>query len=248
MKKEKLNHNIINEIVSLGISKIEAKELLKVTKNIKKDLKALKKGYPIQYLIGYVNFCGNKITVNKNVLIPRYETEFLVEKVLKYIKHLEIKNPVILDLCTGSGCIAISLKKELKDSIVYASDISNIALKVAKRNIKLNNVKINLIKSDLFKKIKNIKFDIIISNPPYVSKKEKLSKELKYEPKLAIFSKEEGFYHTNKIIKESKKYLKNKSILAIESNFNLNKKFKGKEYIIEKDLTGRNRYLFIINE
>lgn len=239
---------MLNEIINLGISKIEAKELLKVSKNINKDLKLLKKGYPIQYLIGYVNFYGNKIMVNKNVLIPRFETEFLVEKTLNYIKKLNIKKPVILDLCTGSSCIAIALKKEIKDSTIYASDISKKALKVAKKNIELNKVEIKLIKSNLFKSIKNIKFDVIISNPPYVSKKEQLPKDVKYEPKLALFSKGNGFELTTKIIEESSKYLKKNSILSIESNSNINKKFKNKKYIIEKDLNGRYRYLFIINE
>ncbi len=239
---------MLNEIISLGISKVEAKELLKISNNIEKDLKLLKKGYPIQYLIGYVNFYGNKIIVNRNVLIPRFETEFLVEKTLKYIKKLNIKNPTILDLCTGSGCIAISLKKELKNSIVYASDISQKALKIAKKNIKLNKVEIKLLKSNLFKKIKNIKFDVIISNPPYVSKKEKLPIEVRYEPKKALFSKNNGLALTAKIIKESNKYLKDKSILAIESNYNINQKFKNKRYIIEKDLNKNYRYIFIINE
>lgn len=239
---------MLNEIISLGISKIEVKELLKISKNIKKDLKLLKKGYPIQYLIGYVNFYGNKIMINKNVLIPRFETEFLVEKTLKYIKKLNIKNPIILDLCTGSGCIAIALKKELKESTIYASDISKKALNIAKKNIELNNVEITLLKSNLFKKIKNIKFDVIISNPPYVSKSEKLPKEVKYEPKLALFSKDKGFEFTTKIIRESNKYLKKKAILSIESNSDINKKFKSKKYIIEKDLNGNYRYLFVINE
>lgn len=239
---------MLNEIINLGISKTEAQELLNTSKNIKRDLKLLKKGYPIQYLIGYVNFYGNKILVNKNVLIPRFETELLVEKTLKYIKRLNIKNPVILDLCTGSACIAIALKKELKDATIYASDVSRKALKVAKKNIELNKVEVKLIKSDLFTKIKDIKFDVIISNPPYVSKDEKLPKELKYEPKIALFSKNNGFELTIKIIKESNKYLKKKSILSIESNYNIYKKFKSKKYIIEKDLSGRHRYLFIINE
>ncbi len=237
------------EIMSLGISKIETEELIKVSKNIKKDVKLLKKSYPIQYLIGYVNFYGNKILVNKNVLIPRYTTEYLVEKTLKHIEKMNIKNPVILDLCTGSGCIAIALKKELKDASIYASDISSKALRICKKNIKLNNVDVKVIKSDLFKKIKNIKFDIIISNPPYVETEDNVAKEVEFEPKIALFSDDNGNYHVKKIIEESKRYLKKKSILAFETNSYTKECLKKRQnYFFEKDLEGKYRYLFIINE
>jgi len=102
---------VINKIVNLGISKIEAEELVKVSRNIEKDYKKLLDNYPIQYLIGYVNFYGNKILVDENVLIPRYETEYLVEKTINYSKKI-FKNKInVLDLCTGSGAIAITLYK-----------------------------------------------------------------------------------------------------------------------------------------
>ena len=94
---------MIEEIINLGISRREAEELVNNSTHIKKDIEKLKKGYPIQYLIGYTNFYGNKIFVDKNVLIPRYETETLVEKTLKYIDKYKFKKPNILDLCTGSG-------------------------------------------------------------------------------------------------------------------------------------------------
>lgn len=237
-----------NEIIKLGISDLEAEELIKTSKNIKKDIKLLKKNYPIQYLIGYVNFYGYKILVNKNVLIPRYETEFLVEKTIKYIKELNIKNPVILDLCTGSGCIAISLKKELKDATVYASDISSKALKICEKNIKLNNVEVKLIKSNLFNKIKNKKFDVIITNPPYVKINDKISPQVKFEPKKALYAKDNGNYIIKKIINDSLKYLKLTSLLAIETNNLTYKELKDKKYIFEKDLTGKYRYLFLMNK
>ena len=236
-----------NEIINLGISSIEADELVNTSKRIDKDIKLLKKNYPIQYLIGYVNFYGNKIIVNKNVLIPRYETEFLVEKTLNLIKKLNIEKPVILDLCTGSGCIAIAIKKEIKDSIVYASDISFKALSVCKKNIKLNNVEIKTIKSNLFNKIKDIKFDVIISNPPYVPLNDKVGLQVKYEPKKALYAKANGNYYIKKIIDESLKFLNTKSLIAIETNNLTYKELKNKNYIFEKDLTGKYRYLFILN-
>ena len=107
---------MLDKLTKLGFSSTESKELIKVSNDIEKDYELLKKGYPIQYLIGYVNFYGYKIYVNKNVLIPRFETELLVEKLLKYAKEL-FKNPKVLDLCTGSGAIAIAVKKIINCTI-----------------------------------------------------------------------------------------------------------------------------------
>ena len=126
-----------DKIVALGFSSVEVDELLKVSKDIESDYLKLKNKYPIQYLIGYVNFYGYKINVNESVLIPRYETEYLVEKTIKYIKDNFNSKINILDLCTGSGSIAISLSKEL-NCIVDASDISSKALEIAKINAKEN--------------------------------------------------------------------------------------------------------------
>lgn len=247
MREEKWKIKMITEIISLGISVQEAKELIKESKNIKKDIKLLKKGYPIQYLIGHVNFYGNKILVNKSVLIPRYTTETLIEKTFEYTKKLNKKTLKILDLCTGSGCVAISIKKLIPSAEVYASDISKKALKVCKKNAFLNNVEIKTIKSNLFKKIKNHKFDVIISNPPYVSNQEKLSKTVKYEPKKALFSQENGTKHIKKILQDINKYTNKKHIVGIEMNSYTKNAFDNKKYIFEKDLENKNRYLFIIN-
>lgn len=245
---------MINEIIKLGIAETEAKELINVSKNIKKDIKKLKKGYPIQYLIGYVNFYGNRIYVDKNTLIPRYETETLVEKLLKYIKEYKFKKPNILDLCTGSGAIAISICTKI-DCKMTASDNKSGVLKVTKKNIEYNNLDINVIKSNIFEKLSK-KYDIIVSNPPYVKQTEKLSNIVMQEPKNALFAKDEGNYFIKKIIRESKEYLNKKSILAMEINnynseliYNYAKKYYPTSIIkIEKDLTNRDRYLFIINE
>ena len=243
-----------DEIEKLGISKREATELINTSKNIKKDYQKLLKGYPIQYLIGNVEFYNIKININKNVLIPRYETELLVEKTIQYLNDYNYDNPKILDLCTGSGCIALALKKNIK-SIVTATDISRKALAVANKNKKKLGLNVQTKKSNMLKKINN-KFDLIITNPPYVNPSEKLSNILKYEPKIALFAKEKGNYYIKKIIKESKNYLKEKSILAIEIN-NYNPKelkqyatrvYPNAKIKIEKDLTKKDRYLFVINE
>lgn len=242
---------MLEKIKELGISELEAKTLIEISKNIERDYKLLKKGYPIQYLIGFVNFYGMKIKANKNVLIPRFETETLVEKTIEYIKNKNVNCRSVLDLCTGSGCIAVTLAKKLNLN-VDAIDISKKAIAIAKENAKLNNVRINFRKSNLFKKI-NKKYDIIISNPPYVSKEEKISKIVKYEPKKALFSKENGTKIIKKIIKQSNNFLNEKGVLAIEIGDKqafLLKKYAKKYFpesniIIEKDLVNRYRYLFI---
>ena len=140
MKEENLNKKIINDIVSLGISYREATELSLVSTDLKKDYEKLCEGYPIQYLIGYVDFYGNIIKVDKRVLIPRFETEGLVEIALSYLTNTNID---VVDLGTGSGCIPITLKKKLPNINIDAVDISSDALEVAKENAKLNNVDIN---------------------------------------------------------------------------------------------------------
>ena len=127
----------------------------------------LEEGIPVQYIVGNVEFYNSIIKVDNRVLIPRFETELLVEKLIKYIR-LNFNNKInILDMCTGSGCIAISLKKEI-DCNMDAVDISNDALNVARDNMVSNNVNINFILSDLFTNVKS-KYDVIVSNPPYIS-------------------------------------------------------------------------------
>ena len=245
---------MLNKIVELGYSKLEAQELIKVSKNIDEDYNKLLNKYPIQYLIGYVNFYGYKINVNENVLIPRYETEYLVEKTIKYIKDRFNSDINILDLCTGSGAIAIALSKELNVH-VNASDISSKALEVAKINIKENNANISCIESDLFNKIKG-KYDVIISNPPYISKNEEIMYSVdKYEPHEALYADNEGLFYYDKILSEINKYLNEKYIIAFEIGYTQGESIKrlAEKYlnspriIIEKDLSNRDRYVFIFN-
>ena len=237
------------------VTKLEIEELKKIGKYNKRNIKKLEHGYPIQYLIGYVDFYGNKIKVNKNVLIPRYETEYLIEKTIKYIKKLKIDSPRILDICTGSGCIGITLKKEINNSDVVISDISRKALRVAKYNAKKTQSIITIVKSDLLNDIKDNDFDVIISNPPYVMYDEELPKEVTYEPKMALYSDKKGTYHIEEIIKNAKSHLKEKYLIAFEINEKsekdlteiINKYFKKTTYSFEKDLAGKTRYLFIYN-
>lgn len=255
MKELDLKKQMLNKILELGYSSLEAEELIKVSKNIEEDYNILLEDYPIQYLIGYVDFYGYKINVNENVLIPRYETEYLVQKTINYSKKLFNEKVSILDIGCGSGCIGITLSKEL-DSKVDAIDISPEAIKVAKENNLLNNSNVNIFESDLFEKVKD-KYNIIISNPPYISRDEIImSKVDKYEPHLALYADNNGLIYYENILKEASKYLKEKYIIAFEIGMTqkediislANKYFKDKKVICEQDLSLRDRYIFIFSE
>ena len=244
-----------NKIIGLGYTSLDADELIKVSKNIENDYNKLLNNYPIQYLIGYVNFYGNNINVRENVLIPRFETEYLVEKTIKYAKKMFDSKVNILDIGTGSGAIAISLKKEL-DSDVTGVDISDDALSLSNENSKLNNVDIKFIKSDIYSNVSG-KFDIIISNPPYIANDEVImDKVYDYEPHLALFAEDNGLYFYKKILDDAKDYLNDKFIIAFEIGMTQGKKisdyaksiFNNINVIVEKDLSLKDRFVFIISE
>jgi release factor glutamine methyltransferase len=219
--------------------------------NINDAIKKLETGYPVQYIVGDVNFCGYKILVNENVLIPRFETELLVEKTIEYIKNKFSGNVKILDIGTGSGAIAIALKKAFPKSTVTALDISKEALKIALENAKENEVEIELIHSDLFENI-NDTYDVIISNPPYIAYEEEIDEKVKkYEPHLALYADDNGTKIYKKILKDIKKYLNDEFLIAFEIGekqgeilTNYAKKYFD-NIIVEKDFPGKDRYLFI---
>ena len=218
---------------------------------LEEGLKKLEEGKPVQYIVGNVDFYDINLLVNKNVLIPRFETEYLVEKTINYAKKL--KEPLdILDIGTGSGAIAITLAKHLNSKVI-ATDISEKALEIAQKNAKRNNTKINFKQSDILKNVKG-KFDIIISNPPYISKDETIDPLVKNnEPSLALYADNKGLYFYEEILKNIKPYLKEKSIIAFEIGYTqseditkIAQKYLPKAKIItEKDLTHKNRYIFI---
>lgn len=239
----------------MKINELDKKELIKLNKWNKLTMSLLEKDYPVQYIIGYVDFYGLKINVNEFTLIPRYETEYLIELTLKEIKKMSLANPKILDLCTGSGAIGLTLKNLLPSSEVTLSDISKDALMVANKNKNKLNLDVNIIESDLFKNIPG-KFDVIISNPPYVMTNEPLPKDVLYEPHLALYSGPKGIDHIEEIFKNIKSHLNNKYLIALEINeksepdiTNLIKTYfeKNINYKFMKDLAGKTRYLFITN-
>ncbi len=224
-------------------------------KNLNKVVKKLNKNYPVQYLIGNVNFYGYNINVNKHVLIPRFETETLVEKTIEYIKKLKLENGSLIDLGTGSGCISIVLKKELETLNITGLDISNKALKLARKNAKNNKADINFIKENIFKFKPVNKYDILISNPPYITEDDEISPNIKYEPKKAIFTND-GLKYYRYIMSSCSNYLNKKNLIAFEIGDKQGKDLKklAKDFFpkakikLERDLSGRDRYLFIINE
>lgn len=193
-----------------------------------KNVKRLILGEPLQYVMGYQEFMKLKFLVNRNVLIPRQDTEILVEEVIKIAEKIE--NPEILDLCTGSGAIAVSIAKYCKDARITAVDISEKAIEIAKKNAKFNGVlsKIEFIESDMFKKLKKRKFDIIVSNPPYIPTNEilKLSKDVQNEPKLALDGGKTGLDFYEKIAKDGDKYLNNQGFICLEIGYDQKIKVK----------------------
>jgi release factor glutamine methyltransferase len=211
---------------------------------------------PVQYIIGTVEFFGLEFKVDERVLIPRPETETLVEVIIEQLKDKE--NSKIIDLGTGSGAIAVSLAKNLKEAFVYATDVSKDALNVAKENAIRNNVEnqIEFVCGDLFEPLKNKnlegQIDCVVSNPPYVSKEEleSLPKEIKdYEPEVALASEEEGVFFHKRIVEGSFDFLKEGGMLALEVGLGQARKvaeliqnhlaFKNAE--IKKDMGGIER-------
>ena len=175
-------------------------------------------GKPIQYIINNQTFYGFDFYVDENVLIPQPDTECLVEEVLN-IANKKNENLKILDMCTGSGAIAISIRKNLK-ATVWASDISQMALEVARRNVSMNRTEVSLIQSDMFENI-NEKFDIIVSNPPYIETSviSTLSDEVKNEPEIALDGGKDGLDFYRILAQQSGKYLETNGILAVEIGY-----------------------------
>lgn len=213
--------------------------------------KMLEEGEPLQYIIGNVNFCGNTIKVNSHVLIPRFETELLVDKTVNYIKTYFNMPVKIIDLGTGSGAIAITLKKKL-ESTVEAIDISGEALKVARENALLNNVSINFYESDMLDNVTG-KYDVIISNPPYVAYDEEIDDVVRNnEPAIALFAENNGLEFYEKILSKAKNNINAKALIALEIGRSQGKAveqiarnyFPNAEIRVEKDFPGEDRFVF----
>ena len=220
--------------------------------------KHIKEDVPLSHLVGFEYFYDRKYKVTKDVLSPRMETEELIYKVIEYVKASSKNNFKILDLCTGSGIIAITLKKELSQfSIdVVASDISEEAIKVAKENAQVHEATIKFIQSDIFNNIAD-KFDIIVSNPPYIDRKDEVTMQdnvLKYDPHLALFAEEEGMYFYRKIIEQANDYLNENGVIFFEIGYDQKDKIikladlNGYSAEVYKDINGRDRMAFLVRK
>ena len=220
-----------------------------INKNINEDT-------PLSHLVGFDYFYDRKFKVTKDVLSPRMETEELIYKVIEYIKKSKKDSFRILDLCTGSGIIAITLKKEIveKYTEIVASDISEKALSIAIENANNNKANITFIKSDLFDNISG-KFDLIISNPPYISYKDKITIKdnvLNYDPHLALFAEEDGIYFYRKIIENAVHYLSKDGVIFFEIGYDQKEKIfelgKNNNFIttVYKDINDRDRIAKLI--
>ena len=243
-----MNNKIDKPSLSLLKEKYKGKDYEDIIERIVVD------NYPVQYAIGNVPFYGAIINVDERALIPRFETELLVDIVYKKIKGKKLN---ILDLCTGSGCIAISLKNKSKDFNITGVDISEKALSLAKENAKLNNTEVEFIKKDILKDHKyKKKYDVIISNPPYVKLSEYVSPNTKYEPQNALYAGSNNLIFYETIIDYAKDILNDKFIIAFEINNKdgrvlkelAEEKFENAKVSLLKDYNKLDRFLIIENE
>lgn len=192
------------------ISSLQYKEVISLAKK-----RAL--GYPLQYIMGEWEFYGRSFLVGDGVLIPRADTETLIDAVLERSKGMP--PPLnILDLCSGSGCIAITLSKEIKNSNVYALEIDKNALSYLKQNIEKHDCRVTIIEGDALSYRTNKQFDVIVSNPPYLTRAdmESLQQEVTYEPSVALYGGEDGLDFYRRITEHWKKTLKKGGLMAFE--------------------------------
>ncbi len=225
---------------------VEERELAK----LREPLKRLLKEEPIEYILGEVEFCSCKIAIDSRVLIPRPETEILAEHILK-----RIKGCVVWDLCTGSGCLGIALKKARPELDVTLSDLSSDALMLAKQNAKENQVEVNFLQGDLLAPFQGQKADIVVCNPPYISTSEYLNLQPSvrmFEPKMALVSGERGTELYERLARDLPLFLKEKAQVFLEIGTGqgplLQKIFSEGIWTraeVEKDWAGHDRFFFL---
>ncbi|OFX72079.1 MAG: protein-(glutamine-N5) methyltransferase, release factor-specific [Bacteroidetes bacterium GWE2_29_8] len=249
----------VKEYLNIDAYKIISEPEMRITESeylrFRKSINELLQHKPYQYILGHTYFLDLKIKIDNNVLIPRPETEQLTQIIIQQNNNKTINN--IIDICTGSGCIAIALKKNIPHATVDAIDISIDALKIAEQNAKLNNTQINIINDDILSLKTNLKktFDIFVSNPPYVtmSEKKNMNKNvILHEPHIALFVQDDDplvFY--NKIIQFFKKYANPNAVLYFEINevkasqlTSLSQKYN-LDIEILKDISNKDRFAII---
>jgi release factor glutamine methyltransferase len=256
------------KLLMLHFSKMNSSDLLiSMDKEIPEDIyqdflygvdRYIAKNIPVQHIIGYEEFYGHKFIVNGDVLIPRFETEELVANVLLYYDEVFNSNKVsVVDVGTGSGCLGVTLDIEESNMTVTATDISKAALNVAKLNNKKLEGNVTFIEGDMLKPLEGMKFDILVSNPPYIPNEEYVEDlVIDNEPRVALFGGEDGLDYYKEIIKNAESILNDKYIIAFEHAFNKAKQLKkiikkhihDVEIIQKKDMQGKDRMTFIIKK
>ncbi len=224
---------------------------------LKDKLNLLFLGMPVEYVLGYRYFLGNKFKVTEDTLIPRNETEELVIYTKELIKKENMINPSIVEVGTGSGCICISLSLEYPNSKIDSVDLSSDALNIAKENNQNLNGKVNFYNGDTLTPVINNKYDVLTSNPPYIDKDTYVQESvLKYEPHMALFADNHGLDIYEKIFKNVNKVMNKHSIMTFEISPDLedglinlrNKYLPDFEYEFKKDMNGLVRFLFMIRK
>ena len=253
LKSKMIMENVLGQnrqyIIANDLKQLDCKQEKEYFLKIKKILE----NNPIEYITNKKEFMNLELYVNQDVLIPRQDTEILVEEVINILQNIKAENIQILDMCTGSGAIAIALAKNVEKCIVDAADISSGALEVVRKNVIKNQVedKINIINSDLFSKVPNKKYNLIVSNPPYIERNviENLDKQVQKEPIIALDGGEDGLDFYKKIINEASSYLESNGYLCFEIGYNqknevqnlLSNSGKYQNIYCKKDLCGNDR-------
>lgn len=253
LKSKMIMENVLGQnrqyIIANDLKQLDCKQEKEYFLKIKKILE----NNPIEYITNKKEFMNLELYVNQDVLIPRQDTEILVEEVINILQNIKAENIQILDMCTGSGAIAIALAKNVEKCIVDAADISSGALEVVRKNVIKNQVedKINIINSDLFSKVPNKKYNLIVSNPPYIERNviENLDKQVQKEPIIALDGGEDGLDFYKKIINKASSYLESNGYLCFEIGYNqknevqnlLSNSGKYQNIYCKKDLCGNDR-------
>lgn len=248
---------LLEDISGLSRTQILLKQQEQVPDDILKKFLTYRErmylGEPVQYIVGFAEFYGRKFKVNSDVLIPRPETEELVLQTLNTVSHHE---QTVCDIGTGTGAIAVSLKKERANFNVIATDISEDALKIAQENAQLNQAEIEFLQGDALKPLidNGIKVDILLSNPPYISCEEKVEMSetvLEYEPHLALFTQNNGLAIYERILNDLDKVMKREGLVIFEIGHlqgeilrsYIQEHYKVKNLAIIKDINQKNRMI-----
>ena len=261
-----LSLNIPKTVIDFALKEVNDFDYLQLTKNFDDEIKdyalfksAMKRyqnGEMIEYVFEKTYFLGNPFYVNKNVLIPRQETEQLVLSTIDIIKQMFGDHPItIADICTGSGVIGISLAKALPNNTYFLTDISKDALRVAKTNASklLENVNIKCLEGDMLEPLKEKKLDVLVCNPPYISDIDSIDKRTwEQEPHLALLANPNTLFY-EKVFKEYRTIMNEICLLAFEIGEDMtesltelvNKYCPNADYYFEKDMYGKTRFLFV---